>query len=166
MALGPSSPGETRLARGAAELGALYIFMGNNSRIEGKGVNKIGVIHELRIEVGLDHITGKLQAGDVRTTRWRSEMKPGRVDTKTTETRCKKRNNGKLTRSGAGNALAPKSDRIGSENKGTNFAIAVSEGPLCRLLDVGCGMCGREWPRVLDPPISPLRRHSSEKPRF
>ena len=29
--------------------------MGNSSRLEGKGVNKIGIIDEPRIEVGLDH---------------------------------------------------------------------------------------------------------------
>ena len=29
--------------------------MGNSSRLRGKGADKIGVIQELRIKVGLDH---------------------------------------------------------------------------------------------------------------
>ena len=70
-------------------------------------MKKIGVIHELRIEVGLDHREAT-SGGEVQYSK--AEIRnEASVDTKTTETRCnrsvaKKRNDGKTTRSEAGNA--------------------------------------------------------------
>ena len=71
----------------------------------GKCVNKIGGIHELRIEVSLNHREAT-RGSTYNKAEIRNEAS---VDTTTTETRrnrsvAKKRNDGKTTRGEAGNA--------------------------------------------------------------
>ena len=80
-------------------------FMGNSSRLRGKGADKIGLMHELRIEVGLDHREAT-SGGKYNEAEIGNEMS---MDTKTTETRynrpvVKKQNDGETTRSEAENA--------------------------------------------------------------